>query len=67
MSAWQERHLRDATRAAGVALWSWHLDTDTITMDERAYELWGVSKGESPITFETLSQNIHPADIERVR
>jgi len=67
MSAWQERHLRDATRAAGVALWSWHLDSDTITMDERAYELWGVSRREPAITFEVLSQNIHPADLERVR
>jgi two-component sensor histidine kinase len=67
VTIWQERHLRAATRAAGVALWSWHLDTDTITMDERAYELWGVSRGEPTITFETLSQNIHPADLERVR
>ena len=67
VTIWQERHLRAATRAAGVALWSWNIDTDTITMDECAYELWGVSKDEPTITFETLSQNIHPADLERVR
>lgn len=66
MPIWHEKHLRAATRAAGVALWSWNVDTDAITMDERAYDLWGVSKDEQNITFEILSQNIHPADLERV-
>jgi two-component sensor histidine kinase len=65
--AWNEKHLRAATSAAGVALWCWNVDTDAITMDERAYDLWEVSKAEQKITFEILSQNIHPADLERVR
>jgi PAS domain-containing protein len=64
---WNEKHLRAATAAAGVALWSWNVDTDVVTMDELAYELWEVSKAEREITFETLSRNIHPADLERVR
>src|SRR6478736_9847964 len=67
MPVWHEKHLRAATRAAGVALWSWNVDTDAITMDEAAYDLWGVSKDERKITFEILSKNIHPADLERVR
>jgi two-component sensor histidine kinase len=67
MAVWHEAHLRAATRAAGVALWSWNVDTDAITMDERAYELWDVSKDVENITFEILSKNIHPADLERVR
>jgi PAS domain-containing protein len=67
MPIWHEKHLRAATTAAGVALWSWNVDTDAITMDERAYDLWEVSKDEKQITFEILSQNIHPADLERVR
>ena len=67
MPVWDEKRLRAATRAAGVALWSWNVDTDAITMDERAYDLWDVSKDEQNITFEILSQNIHPADLERVR
>ena len=67
MPVWDEKHLRAATSAAGVALWSWNVDTDAITMDERAYDLWEVSKDERTITFEILSQNIHPADLERVR
>jgi two-component sensor histidine kinase len=67
MPEWQEKHLRAATIAAGVALWSWNVDTDAITMDRRAYDLWDVSKNEKKITFEILSRNIHPADLERVR
>jgi two-component sensor histidine kinase len=67
MIEWDEKHLRAATRAAGVALWSWNVDTDAITMDEHAYELWEISKDEEEITFEILSQNIHPADLERVK
>src|SRR3954447_1511149 len=67
MPVWQEKHLRAATAAAGVALWSWNVDNDGITMDERAYDLWEVSKAQQQITFEILSRNIHPADLERVR
>ena len=67
MPIWNEKHLRAATRAAGVALWSWNVETDAITLDERAYDLWGVSKHKHKVTFEILSKNIHPADLERVR
>ena len=55
-----------ATDAAGIALWSWNVDTDEIALDERAHGLWGVPQN-SPVTFEDLSARIHPADLERVR
>jgi hypothetical protein len=51
MPIWNEKHLRAATRAAGIALWSWNVDTDAITMDEHAYDLWEVPKDEMEITF----------------
>lgn len=63
---WGARQLRLAIDAAGVALWSWNVDTDTITMDDHAFDLWGVAPtGE--VTFEDLSSHIHPADRDRVR
>jgi two-component sensor histidine kinase len=63
---WSEEHLHLAIEAAGIALWSWNVDDDTLTMDERGYELWGVPI--SPfVTFEDLSSHIHPADRDRVR
>ena len=63
---WSAKHLRIATDAAGIALWSWNVDTDAITMDERAFSMWGVPKVE-PVTFEHLSARIHPHDLGRVR
>ena len=65
-AVWSETHLRAATDAAGVALWSWNVDTDEVTLDRRACDLWGVpTTGRT--TFEMLSEKIHPQDLERVR
>lgn len=58
--------LRLAVTAAGVALWSWNVDTNRFTMDERAFVLWGVPLSEA-VTFDDLSSHIHPADRDRVR
>jgi len=65
-AVWDERRLRMATDAAGVALWSWNVDTDQIAMDERAFELWGLPATDH-ITFEELSARVHPADQDMVR
>ena len=64
--AWRPEHLRLAIDAACVALWSWNVDTNRFTMDERAFELWGLPWTEE-VQFETLSAHIHPADRDRVR
>ncbi|UVC11810.1 PAS domain-containing protein [Rhizobium sp. TH2] len=36
-------------------------------MDRRGYELWDVSTEDATLTFEHLSEKIHPADRDRVR
>jgi two-component sensor histidine kinase len=64
--AWDANRLRIASDAAGVALWSWNVDTNSIAIDERARGLWDVAKGEA-VTFEDLSARIHPEDLDRVR
>ena len=63
---WDAERLRIATDAAGVALWSWNVDTGEIALDERAHGLWGVPRN-GLVTFETLSACIHPEDLGRVR
>lgn len=63
---WDAERLRVATDAAGCALWSWNVDTDDIALDEHARALWSVTKDE-PVTFEVLSERIHPEDIDRVK
>jgi len=64
--SWDTRRLRIATEAAGVALWSWNIATDAIALDDRACTLWGVSP-DGQVTFEDLSAQIHPEDLDRVR
>jgi two-component sensor histidine kinase len=63
---WGEAQLRYAIAAAGVALWSWNVDTDAFTMDRQAFEMWGVPHSQA-VCFEDLSAHIHPADRDRVR
>lgn len=63
---WDLEHLLAAIEAAGVAMWSWNVETDRIVMDDRAHALWGVSQDEE-VTFEVLSARIHPQDLDRVR
>lgn len=59
-------HLRLAVEAACVALWSWNVDDNSLSMDRRAFELWGLTPADT-VAFEDLSERIHPADRDRVR
>ena len=63
---WRTEHLRLAIDAARVALWSWNVDSDRLTMDGRAFDLWAVPWA-TEVSFEELSARIHPADRDRVR
>ncbi len=65
-NAWSATALRRAISAAGVALWSWNVETDAFAMDDRGFELWDLERRES-VKFEDLSARIHPADRDRVR
>lgn len=64
--AWAAKDLRRAIEAAGVALWSWNVDTDELQLDERSFTLWGIPASQR-VSFEDLSSKIHPADRDRVR
>jgi PAS domain-containing protein len=63
---WNEEQLRFAITAAGVALWSWNVDTNQFRMNQRAFDLWCVPLSDY-ISFDELSSHIHPADRDRVR
>jgi len=63
---WGHAQLRAAVDAAGVALWSWNIDTNRIAMDPQGHTLWNVPAAPD-LTFERLSEKIHPADRDRVR
>lgn len=63
---WDSQQLRRGMDAAGAALWSWNVDTDRLSMDKLAFELWGVPIS-TEVCFDDLSAHIHPADRDRVR
>jgi len=63
---WAVKNLKRALHAAGVALWTWAVESDAFAMDEQGSALWGLPE-TTPITFEDLSSRIHPADRDRVR
>lgn len=63
---WSAEQLRRAITAAGVALWAWNFDDDAFMMDAQGFALWGLEWREN-VTFEELSEKIHPADRDRVR
>ncbi len=63
---WPPAELLHGFEAAGLSLWTWNVDDDSFTMDERGFRLWGLDWNEH-LTFEDLSQHIHPADRDRVR
>ena len=42
---WEADNLRRALQAAGVALWSWNVDTDRFTMDDEAKHVMLVEPG----------------------
>ena len=63
---WDHDDLRRAVNAAGVAMWQWNVDTDGFAMDLRGYQLWDVPPSDD-LSFELLSEKIHPADRNRVR
>jgi PAS domain-containing protein len=64
--AWTARSLRRAIGAAGVALWSWNIDSDAFAMDESGFDLWDVPQSDE-VRFQDLSSKILPADRDRVR
>lgn len=66
LSLWEVKNLKRALHAAGVALWSWSVETDAFAMDEQAFQMWGLPQTDE-VTFEDLSSRIHPADRDRVR
>ncbi|MEG3162665.1 HWE histidine kinase domain-containing protein [Sphingomonas sp. LB2R24] len=63
---WKHDQVRRAMDGAGIALWSWNVETDLLQMDEQAFKLWGLP-WSNEVTFEQLSAHIHPADRDRVR
>jgi PAS domain S-box-containing protein len=60
-----EQVLRLAREATGLGLWSWDLETNEVTWDDRMFELTGLRE---PVPLgEYIERLVHPDDVEHVR
>jgi PAS domain S-box-containing protein len=60
-----EARMTLAAEAAGFGIWMWTLATNQVWGSEQWLRLFGFEPGEA-VTFEKLTQRIHPDDRERV-
>jgi diguanylate cyclase (GGDEF)-like protein len=59
--------LRYTLRSAGVAVWSWDIQGDSITWDETCSQLFGFVPGEAPRNIAGFGTLVHPEDLDRVQ
>lgn len=60
-----EQRMRLATSAAGIAVWDWNLEDDTLQWDERMYQQYGLSPkpGGAAPTIQDWRARVLPADL----
>lgn len=57
--------LRLATTSAKMGIWEWDIINDTLTWDDRMYELYGVKKEDFNGAVSAWQNGLHPDDVER--
>ena len=62
-----EGRLNLALRASGIAAWTWDIQANLITGDDRSSALFGLPLGRFPPTVEAFGALVHPDDRERVQ
>ena len=55
-----------ATHSGGMGIWDWDIRADTLTWDERMYEIYGAPRDLTP-NMEYMMRIFHPEDAERAR
>ncbi|NTV63873.1 MAG: PAS domain-containing protein, partial [Oscillochloris sp.] len=68
LQASQDR-LALAARSAGIGIWDWDIVANTLSWDERMYELYGVASADFGSAYEAWFNGLHPddrAEAERV-
>jgi len=62
----QRRMQHQLMESTGVAETVFNLETQQLSWDNRAYEVFGVSPAGSPITLEVAMHLVHPDDLDRL-
>jgi len=53
-----------STRAAQLGVWDWNVREDSMVWDDRMFELYGVTREETPNNVEAWINGLHPEDKE---
>ncbi len=62
----KEAQIRLATRAAGVGLWEWNIETGHVAWSDGAEAIYGLGPGELGHTLDTSMTLVHPEDTARL-
>lgn len=54
-----------AARAAGLGVWDWNVETNSLNWDDRMFELYGVKRENFPGAYEAWLKGVHPEDRAR--
>ncbi|MCB0805438.1 MAG: PAS domain S-box protein [Bacteroidales bacterium] len=53
-----------ANRSAGIGIWDWDIENNTIVWDDKMYALYGLQPGEFGEAYEAWLNGVHPDDRE---
>jgi len=55
--------MTDAQSMAHVGSWDWDISNHVVQWSDEQYRIFGVTRGETPITFEKIMGLVHPQDL----
>lgn len=58
--------LAEAQRLAHIGSWEWDVERNLITWSDELYLIYGITKGESGLNYETYINSVHPEDRDYV-
>lgn len=59
------RRLQVATTSAGLGIFEWNILDNDLIWDDKMYELHGMSREDTKLSFESWSNCVHPEDLDR--
>lgn len=60
-----EQRLVIATRASGIGVWDWNIESGTLFWDDSMFQLYGIRRDDFAGAYEAWSSCVHPADRAR--
>ena len=55
-----------ATHAAQIGIWDWAITNNTLTWDDRMFELYDINKNDFSGAYEAWIASVHPADMDYI-